>query len=217
MTKVAAAFLAGIILSGCAGFKNTPKYQLQDGYYKFHQPGEKPVRAYISIQNDSIQVITDSNKSKIANGVDEYFVKKSLDLDAISMAFKYRPKSFNLQRQLNTNFNGNFYLGYRVDRFWLDYKQTPAGIKKQLYHKALTIGAFTGIGSTFISPWTTQNFITDEYDGLILSRGFATMVGINNLTVGVGLGWDYLTDENKSIWIYQNKPWLGLSIGLNIN
>ncbi|HNU42133.1 MAG TPA: hypothetical protein PKH83_06555 [Cyclobacteriaceae bacterium] len=44
-----------------------------------------------------------------------------------------------------------------------------------------------------------------------------TMAGPNTLTVGFALGWDYMADENKTIWIYQNKPWFGLSIGLNIN
>lgn len=43
------------------------------------------------------------------------------------------------------------------------------------------------------------------------------MIGVNNLTVGVGVGWDYLTDRDKAIWIYQNKPWIGVTIGLNIN
>ncbi|MFN3840039.1 MAG: hypothetical protein ACK4RF_04960 [Cyclobacteriaceae bacterium] len=69
----------------------------------------------------------------------------------------------------------------------------------------------------FISPWTTNNQITDEYDGFILSRGLSAMAGINNLTVGVAIGWDYLTDRDKVVWIYQNKPWVGLMIGLNIN
>jgi len=212
-----AILLVGLIICSCAGIKNTPKYQLQDGFYRFHQGGEKPVRVYVAIHNDSIEVIPTHDSLKIVREIDEYFTRKTIDVDAISMAFKYRPKSFGFQRQLNTNFNGNIYLGYRVDRFWLDFKQTPAGTKKQLYHRALTVGLFSGIGSTFVSPWTTQNLITDEYDGLVLSRGLAAMAGLNNLTVGFALGWDYLADENKTIWIYQNKPWFGLSIGLNIN
>jgi hypothetical protein len=32
------------------------------------------------------------------------------------------------------------------------------------------------------------------------------MFGLNNLTVGAGVGWDSLTDRDKNIWIYQNKP-----------
>jgi hypothetical protein len=57
----------------------------------------------------------------------------------------------------------------------------------------------------------------EEYNGMVLTRGLAFMVGINTLTVGLGVGWDYLTDRDKDIWIYQNKPWYGLTLGLNLN
>lgn len=212
-----AILMVGLITCSCAGFKNAPKFELQNDYYFFHQPGQKPARVFVNVKEDSIEVTRLDQSVEVVGGVDEYFVKKTVDVDVMSIAFKYRPSSQDFPRQLNANFNGNVFLGYRIDRFWLDFKKTPAGMKKQLYHKAITLGAFGGIGSTFISPWTTNNKITDEYDGFILSRGLAAMVGVNNLTVGVGLGWDYLADRDKSIWIYQNKPWVGVTIGLNVN
>jgi hypothetical protein len=86
-----------------------------------------------------------------------------------------------------------------------------------MLHRGVTVGAFGGIASTGVTPWTTNNLSSDEYNGLILSRGFALMIGLNTLTVGLGVGWDYLTDRDKRIWIYQNKPWYGLSVGLNLN
>ncbi|MEJ7681528.1 MAG: hypothetical protein WKG06_27495 [Segetibacter sp.] len=52
---------------------------------------------------------------------------------------------------------------------------------------------------------------------LCIPNGLAAIVGINNLSVGFLLGTDYLLDKNKRFWIYQGKPWLGLSVGLNIN
>lgn len=216
MTRFA-ILMIGVITCSCAGFKNTPKYELQNDYYFYHQPGQKPARVYVNVKEDSIEITRIDETIEVVSGVDEYFVKKSLDIDVMSIGFKYRPSSQGFPRQLNANFNGNVFLGYRIDRFWLDFKKTPAGIKKQLYHKAITLGTFGGIGSSFISPWTTNNRTTDEYDGFILSRGVATMIGVNTLTVGVGVGWDYLTDRDKSIWIYQNKPWVGLTVGLNIN
>jgi hypothetical protein len=68
-----------------------------------------------------------------------------------------------------------------------------------------------------MTPWTTNNQMMDEYNGMVLARGLTGMVGINALTVGIGVGWDYLTDRDNDIWIYQNKPWYGLTIGLNLN
>jgi hypothetical protein len=109
------------------------------------------------------------------------------------------------------------YFGYRIDRFKVHFKNTPFGTKREINHSALTFGAFTGMGAASINPWTTNYRTTDEYDGLVLTRGIAIMLGVNSLTVGIGAGWDYLTDRDKEIWIYQNKPWYGLTLGLNLN
>jgi hypothetical protein len=206
--------LALISLAGCAGLN---KYQLSNDYYEFHQPGQPSARVFVRVKEDSIEVIKLDESTKVVRGQDEYFIKKSFDLDAMIVPFKYRPVSMEFPRQLNTSFNGNVYIGYRVDRFWLDYKNTPAGLIKELKHSAITVGGFGGIGTAFISPWSTNYRTTDEYDGVVLTRGLAFMIGINSLTVGMGVGWDYLTDRDKDIWIYQNKPWYGLTLGLNIN
>lgn len=207
-----------VILSSCATLTDSPKYQLSNGYYDFRQQGNRFTKVFVEVTDDSVKIYPSNGQTiTIIPSKDEFFRTKSFDLDVTTIGFRYRPATKNLPRQLNANFNGNLYIGYRVDRFQIDFMETPAGIKKLHHHRAFTIGAFGGMGSTFISPWTTNNQVTDEYDGFILSRGLAAMAGINNLTVGVALGWDYLTDRDKEVWIYQNKPWLGLMIGLNIN
>ena len=68
-----------------------------------------------------------------------------------------------------------------------------------------------------MNPWVTENNISIEYDGVVWSKGLAGILAIDNFTIGLGLGWDYLTDANKKYWIYQNMPWLGLAFGLNLN
>jgi len=143
--------------------------------------------------------------------------RRSFDVDVMTVPFKFRPATQNLPRQLNVDFNGNLFLGYRVDRYKLILIQTPAGILKKVRHRAITVGAFGGLGTTSITPWTTNNGTTDEYSGFILNRGISIMGGVNNLTVGFGVGWDYLTDRDKDVWIYQNKPWYGLTLSLNLN
>ncbi|WP_165940196.1 MULTISPECIES: hypothetical protein [Dyadobacter] len=56
-----------------------------------------------------------------------------------------------------------------------------------------------------------------EYDGLVWGKGIAGIIGINNFTIGLAIGFDNLLDKNKQVWIYQGKPWLGLAFGLNLN
>jgi hypothetical protein len=209
--------VALVSLAGCAGLKNLPKYQLSNDYYEFHQTGKPKSKVFVRIKEDSIEVTTLDKSTEVVRGLDEYFVKKSFDIDAMTVLFKYRPGEMGFPRQINSSFNGNLYIGYRIDRFWLDYKNTPAGMVKELKHSAITVGGFGGIGTAFISPWSTNYRTTDEYDGVVLTKGLALMVGVNRLTVGLGVGWDNLTDRDKDIWIYQNKPWYGLTLGLNIN
>ncbi|HMJ69218.1 MAG TPA: hypothetical protein VK508_09995 [Cyclobacteriaceae bacterium] len=205
---------------GCSSVRNSHKYELSDGKYSFRQPGEEFRRVWAYVKDDSVSLFADEKGSQpIVPQIfkDEYFIKRSFDVDVIAVPFKYRPASVNLPRQLTTDFNGNIFLGYRIDRFRLIHKNTPIGIKRIYKHRALSVGGFGGLGTAAITPWTTNNMMTDEYTGFVLSRGLAVMVGLNNLTFGVGVGWDNLTDRDRAIWIYQDKAWYGLTIGLNLN
>jgi hypothetical protein len=209
-----------IALSSCGTLRDSPKYQLSDDVYHYREKNGKYQKAWVYVKDDSISILSYKDQTQILiskNYNDQFFLKKSFDVDVMTVGFKYRPATVNLPRQLTTDFNGNVFLGYRLDRFKVQHKQTPLGIRKNYSHRGITAGFFGGIGSTAVTPWTTTNLITDEYNGFILSRGVAAMVGINSLTVGVGVGWDAITDRDKSIWIYQNKPWYGLTVGLNLN
>ena len=219
MKPLKVLLISGLLFQSCASLKDSPKYQLSDGHYEFRQADSKYKRVFVETIEDTIKiypVVGESPVPIIPSG-DEYFRTKSFDLDVMTIGFKYRPAAQPIPRQLNANFNGNVYLGYRVDRFRIDFEKTAAGLKKTFRHRGFTVGVFGGLGATAINPWTTAYKSTDEYDGFILSRGIAAMIGLKTLTVGFGVGWDYLTDRDKNIWIYQNKPWIGLTLGLNLN
>ena len=72
-------------------------------------------------------------------------------------------------------------------------------------HRAITLGAFRGSWDNVSYTRDNKHGTTDEYSGFILNHGISLMGGVNNLTVGFGVGWDYLTDRDKDVWIYQNK------------
>jgi hypothetical protein len=206
-------------LACCGTLKDSPRYQLGDGSYLYKQKTQKYTKVYVVSLGDSTIIYDESIKIKLhpQSGQTQYFLARSFDIDIMTVGFKYRPATKNLPRQLNTDFNGNVFIGYRFDRFKLSYKSTPVGYRQKTSHRGITVGGFTGVGSTAMTPWTTSNQMADEYNGVVLTRGLAIMVGINTLTVGAGVGWDYLTDRDKHIWIYQNKPWYGLTLGLNLN
>jgi hypothetical protein len=205
----------------CGSLRKIPEAQLVSDQYLFRQPGERYQKAYLDVQEDSISIIPIGKNAGARLAVkpftDELLLKRTFDIDVLVVPFKLRPSAYNFPVQLNSDYNGNFFLGYRLDRFKVRYAKTPVGFVRQIHHRALTAGAFGGIGTAFISPWTTNYRTTDEYNAFIFSRGLSVMFGLNDLTVGLGVGWDYLTDRDKSIWIYQNEAWYGLTVSINLN
>jgi hypothetical protein len=210
--------VCSLLSYSCTTTNVLPKYQLGSDYYSFRQSGAKPVKVFVDVSGDSVKILpVDKNSLVIDPTKDKFFIHPSFDVDILVTLFKYRPAIQNLPRQLTTDFSGNIFLGYRIDRFRVRKIETPAGQIKKIQHKAVSIGAFGGLGSTDINSWTTNQATTDEYHGLVLCRGIALMFGINSLTVGVGFGRDYLTDRDQDNWIYQNKMWYGLTLSVNLN
>jgi hypothetical protein len=84
-------------------------------------------------------------------------------------------------------------------------------------HFGYSIGFFGGLGATSMNPSVTNNLVTIEYDGVVITKGIAGLIGIGNLTFGAAVGLDHLMDKNRKAWIYQRKPWVGFTLGLNLN
>jgi hypothetical protein len=93
------------------------------------------------MKDDSIRIFSYSAPEQpvsITPGADQYFTKRSFDVDVTTVEFKYRTSRLNLPTQLTTDFNGNVYPGYRLDRFTIHYRKTPGKITHSLKHKAIT-------------------------------------------------------------------------------
>ena len=168
-------FFLSLLISACSSVRNSPKYEIGDGRYEFRQDDEEFRQAQIYFDADSLTVYLEDNPTQPVFPIpkkDEYLRKQSLDVDVTTILFKYRPAISGLPRQLTTDFNGNLYVGYRVDRFRIINKQTPRGNKHIQKHRAITLGGFGGLGASSITPWTTNNKTTDEYSGLRLQTLF---------------------------------------------
>jgi hypothetical protein len=208
-----------LLQQACGSLRHPPKYELGTGYYKFKQEGSKFKPVFVETTEDTVHIYPEFEDEKISiiPTRDEVFQNTGFDVDLTTAIFKYRNAQENLPRQLNYEFNGHLYLGYRIDRYQVHYSKTPIGFVKNSVYHGITFGAFGGLGATAVTPWTTNYQMMDEYHGLIVTHGFATMVGLGRITSGLAIGWDYLTDRDKAIWIYQGTPWFGIIFGLNIN
>ncbi len=237
MEKFYCIFLALflVIASSCTVLRKSPKTDLTDGFY-FQKNAGKKQAVYISIDNDSVRLhpvilfnhqnTIDSLATYRAFGKESYqgvkraasFFKHSFDVDFITIPLKFRPAQTSVPPQLNTNLNGAIYLGYRTDQFIIHYNPNPLKkANRTITHYGFSIGAFTGLGNTAMTPTTANNYIVIEYDGVVWSKGITGIIAINNFTVGLSAGFDNLLDKNRKYWIYQTKPWVGLAFGLNLN
>ena len=219
--KLACGYLAlASILIACASDRSAHRYEFADGRYLHRQANEPYQKIEVFIVNDEPKIFeagNEDNEIAIDKTKKQHFIEQSFDVDIMTIICKYRPKTQSLPRQFSTEFNGNIFLGYRLDRFITIPKETPFGLLQRHYHRGFCIGFFTGITSTPVTPWTTNYQITDEYFGFAFTKGLSAMVAINNLTVGLGVGVDTINDRDKEVWIYQNKPWYGLTFSLNLN
>ncbi|WP_026464424.1 hypothetical protein [Adhaeribacter aquaticus] len=227
MAKILCIFISILVFfCSCTRIQNPSKYELAEGRYKLKMEG-KLYNVYLQNLEDSLILYKLPGKiytyipKEAANyyGVKQQLTKSSLDVDVLTALFKIRPPVKDvLPIQFNTNFNGNVYVGRRKDVYHINYKKNDLGVfGRQINHFGFSAGGFIGMGNTAMNASTTANGIAADYDGLIVQKGIAGILAINKLTAGVSLGFDNLLDPNKRYWIYQNKPWFGLVLGLNLN
>jgi hypothetical protein len=234
--KLIAFFIPVILgISSCSLFENSAKHDFNDGYY-FQRINGKKQSVYKISKDDTLVIYTTKFEgklkvidtlqrvlilpSKISSGNKHAatYNKSFLDIDFFTIPLKYRPSQVNVPAQLNANLNGALYVGFRNDRYALNYFSNPLGCSvRKMNHLGFSIGVFSGLGNTFMSPTNTNNGIQQEYDGVVSTNGIAGVFAVNNITFGLSVGFDHLLDHNRSIWIYQNKPWFGLVFGIHLN
>lgn len=224
-----------IALSSCSVVQKTAKKGLSDGFYTQRINGEKQIM-YVDVDEETIHIYSCKlvDKIRVVDKIEANllspkeikgslkpttsFSKSSFDVDFLTIPLKFRPTQSDVPSQLNTNLNGAIYLGLRHDRYVVDNISNPIGrLDQNINHFGFSFGAFAGLGNTFMSPTNTNYILQQEYDGIVWCKGVAGILAVNNFTIGLSLGLDHLLDKNQAIWIYQNKPWLGLAFGLNLN
>jgi hypothetical protein len=222
------------LTAGCVPFDKIYSHEFNDGYFKLKSSGKKPENIYLNITDDSIKVysIQKENKFKLSDtsafcGVNlksiapgnplynSIFVKTSADIDLSTVLLKFRPTSGNVPSQLSTNVNGIFYTGFRKDFFKLKSSFSELHeLSSFIRHTGFDFGLFAGIGISPVTPTTTMNRTIQEYDGIVFQKGFSVFGTYENMSVGLAIGFDNLIGHDKSIWIFNQKPWIGLVLGI---
>lgn len=240
ITRYAVLFLlilSTFFFSSCSVLRDSAKYSFTDGPYRTKKITKEKVYV-MKVDEDTIAVFpiqefkdssaiivkkrinyTSAQKKLKDNKTSVSFYRPSFDLDVMTMPLKYRPATAEIPNQLVTTFNGAIFGGYRIDAYNLRYKQTPLNTYKQnIRHSGYSAGVYAGLGNAIIDASTLANPHYDlQYEGVLLLVGIATNFAVNDITFGFSFGTDYLLDRNHESWIYQGKPNVGFTLGLNIN
>ena len=223
-----------LLFNGCAPFDKIYSHDFNSGFFSLKSPGKATEKVYLEVNNDTLSVYSAGRKgaaalpdinslktatvSTISPGAYLYnstFVKTSADIDLSTILLKYRPSAGGIPRQLSASVNGVFYVGFRKDFFRITSHVSPANVRKSFVrHTGFDFGPLVGFGITPVNPTTTEFRTTQEYDGIVFQKGFAVFGTYENMSVGISLGFDNLLDRNRSIWAFNNKPWIGLVIGI---
>jgi len=237
MKLLARIFLLLITLfTAACGVVNSVSHELSDAAYVLHHHKHKS-RVWLREKEDGFilypispgprgcllapkHIVADTisriRSSDLPDGA--FLTRSGPDVDFLTFPAKYRPAASGVPPQFSTNLNGAFYMGFRRDSYRVHSRLSPDGTEwRRINHFGLSAGLFSGLGSSPISATTTAGRQALEYDGLVFTRGLAVLAAVNRFTVGLAVGKDLLTDDNNRIWVYRNKTWAGVVVGLNIN
>lgn len=218
--------LALLFLNACSVIKFGNKNELESGYYKTSESK----KVYIQEEAEQIYVFEkQENKLELMQTIENHidaseeaphylYRKNSFDIDLISIPVKYRFANEFVPAQLNTALSAAIFIGFRKDFHNIKYEADLLGPqKRKISNIGFSLGVLSGFSHVDINETTTQFLQEKEYEGVAWMNGLNAIVGWNHLSFGLVLGFDFLLDQNKNIWIYHKKPWIGFSIGLNLN
>ena len=227
--------LTALLSAGCVSMGKIGRHNFESGYYELKTTGNKPQRIYAEIIEDSLIVYPvkkEGNKeypdSFTSNGArisriksDSYFYNScfrtnTLDIDLTTILFKSRHSMDDVPNQFSADLDFAVYLGFRKDFYKIVSPAHHFHEEKSFVRQTgFDLGVFAGIGSSPVNPTVTNNRITQQYDAMIFQKGFAGFFSFSKMSVGLAVGFDNLLDKNKSLWIYNQKPYLGLIISVS--
>jgi hypothetical protein len=141
-----------------------------------------------------------------------------LDVDLVTMPLQYHFATDGLPGQLNDyplNFHVHIGLLSEIGRYRTTYFRRNQ--RSEIQSFSFGIGGLIGLSPMLVNPMNTNGSVPDEYQALGINYGLSSVFSFKNFSAGFALGYSKLTDRNDPVWVYRSKPWLGLTLGVNLN
>lgn len=234
-TAYPAAILPVVIILGlisCRTLEQASQHGFTSGYYQIVNKPKKPQNVYADVREEQINVHHQHKKqpekkafmvipltptdSLLAQPVT--FKKNSLDVDITTILLKHRPSVNGSAAQVTTDFNLALYAGWRHDQYTVTTRKDPLGQRYlKVMDRGYDFGLLAGAGTTPINPFVTNNRRSDEYSAMVIQIGLAGFIETQVASFGLSTGVDYLLNRDRTVWIYQQQPWVGFVVGVALN
>jgi hypothetical protein len=141
-----------------------------------------------------------------------------LDIDLVTMPLQYHFATDGLPGQLNDyplNFHVHIGLLSEIGRYRTTYFRRNR--RSEIQSFSFGIGGLIGLSPMLVNSFNTNGAVPDEYQALGINYGLSSVFSFKSISAGFALGYSKLTDRNDPVWVYNNQPWLGLTLGINLN
>ena len=141
----------------------------------------------------------------------------AFDMDLFTLPFKYRFATAGQPGQLEDKLNVGIHAGYRYDlgRYRTVYFRHNQ--RSEISSLSIGLGGFLCFAPAPVTSFNTHGLVQDDYQALGINYGVATTISLGSFSAGLALGVERLANRDRILWIYENKPWLGITFGLNLN
>jgi len=138
---------------------------------------------------------------------------------AVTIPFKVRfeteERPYNLTTSVNVGFTRSWKKIFHSYRPITKSKDSePFATKTSQFEMGLA--PFLGITAVDLNSSNTNDVVTTNRKVFGVSLGIFGMVGVDDFDIGIGIGVDHGFSDQSSDWIYQNKPWVGLILGIDL-
>ena len=140
-----------------------------------------------------------------------------LVFQTLTIPFKIRGRQGDVPSTVATNFNAGIAYGYQwnLSKVHPIYGQNEAMVGYELEKITFSLAPFAGLTTMALSAGNTEPDILVDQTVLGYSVGLAGVFSFNRLNLGLAFGIDHGFGRAKD-WIYQDKLWTGIVIGLDL-
>ena len=147
-----------------------------------------------------------------------HYTDSRIVLQGLSVALKFRPKVTGqdaLPSTVESGFNPALAFGYqyRLNR----YSPQKNAFGNNVLSLGFTGGLFAGVSAIGLKSANTSGADL-EVDRSVpaASLGIFGLVGFDRINIGFAVGFDHAFGNRSDDWLYQNKSWFGVSVGLDL-